>query len=200
MNQEPLDEAARRDHEPEPMKMPRWVPVAIGLVLVAFAVLAVYTGVRYRDRSPLVEIARRTTGSRGDSAAPPGEPSAGASQVYPGESGETIPEANEPVTGNARAVVSGGGAGGVNSVLRLWARRGMVVRAVPADAEVYVNEVLVGMARQFDSEEEAYDFANPGSYTVRVSAPDHAERTFIVTAADEAQDEVARIDVQLQKQ
>jgi hypothetical protein len=65
---------------------------------------------------------------------------------------------------------------------------------------VYVNDVAIGQAAQFDSEDEEYDFAAPGSYTVRLIAPGYKERDFIITASDNAKDEVARIEVKLEKQ
>ena len=63
-----------------------------------------------------------------------------------------------------------------------------------------MNDVAIGQANQFDSEDEEYDFAAPGSYTLRLVAPGYKEQAFVVIAADSASQEVAKIDVKLQKQ
>ncbi|HEX6159727.1 MAG TPA: hypothetical protein VF111_06150 [Thermoanaerobaculia bacterium] len=179
--------------------MPRWVPVAIGVILVALAGLAVITGLRYRD-STLVKMVSGDNGPRTTtSSAPPGEPEAGASLVVPGEDGQNVPSANEPVSGDARAVVSGG-PGGVTATVRTWARRAVVFEIEPSEAMVYVNDMPIGEARQFDSMDEAYELPHAGSYTIRVVAEGHRERQFIVTAADDAQQDVARLRVTLEKQ
>jgi hypothetical protein len=186
------------EHEPAAAEMPRWVPVAIGVVLVTLAALAVITGMRYRDQT-LVKMMQPRTQPRGNAPAPPGEPEPGASLMFPGDAGANIPEANAPVEGSARAEVSGG-PGGVNAVVRIWARRGMRVNVTPADAVIYVNNVAIGQAAQFDSETEEYDFAAPGSYTVRLIAPGYRERQYIVTVADNAKQETAHIEASLEKQ
>lgn len=170
--------------------MPRWVPVLIGGLLVVLASLAVFTGLRYREPDTLTE--RVQPRRERDTFAPPGEPSAGASRVMHGNDAEITPAANEPVTGDARAVITGG-PGGVQSTVRVWARRGMVLRIAPPDAMVYVNGLLIGQANQFDTTDEIYDFAEPGSYTVRIVSPAGAEKTFIVTAASDAKQDVATI-------
>ena len=187
------------DHPtPEPESgtaMPRWVPILIGAVLVTMAGLAVYTGLRYRNDDTLTAKVRprheRTT-----TPAPPGEPEAGASRVMHGGEGDSTPSANAPVEGNARAVITGGPAG-IESTVRIWARRGMLLQITPPDSLIYVNNTLVGHANQFDTEDEIYDFPAPGSYTVRVVAPNNREKTYIVTAADDAQQDVAHIKAQL---
>jgi hypothetical protein len=180
---------------PPPEQMPKWIPVLIGVVLVALASLAVITGVRYRDNTLVNMVKARRTQQRAPAPAPPGEPEAGASLMFPGDS----PQANEPVEGPSQAEISGTGSS-VTAVVRMWARRGMQIKVAPADAVVYVNDVAVGQATQFDSENEIYDFAEPGSYDVKLRAPGFRERHFIVTAAGDAQEEVARIDVKLEKQ
>lgn len=185
----------RDDPEPESgPPMPRWVPILIGTVLVLMAALAIYTGLRYRDGDTLTEQIHPRT-ERGMTAAPSGEPGAGASLVMPGEEDRT-PAANAPVQGSARAVISGG-PGGVETTIRIWARRGMMFDVTPADAMIYVNNTPIGAANQFDTVDEIYDFAAPGSYTVRIVAPDGKQKTFIVTAADDAKQDVARIKAQL---
>jgi hypothetical protein len=187
-------------HAPqEPGVIPRWVPVLVGVVLVAMAGLAVFTGLRGRDQDTLLEHVRPRRQQQGASTpAPPGEPGAGASLVLHGQSGETTPTANEPVQGQSRAVISGGPRG-VTSAVRIWARRGMMLRVVPEDTMVYVNDLPIGQARQFDTTEEVYEFAAPGSYTVKLVAANGAERMFVVTASEDAKDDVARVDADLRR-
>jgi hypothetical protein len=186
-----MTEPRTPDYEPASPGMPRWVPVLIGALLVVMAGLAVFTGLRYREPDTLTERVQPRRERRAASA-PPGEPVAGASRVMHGRDGEATPTASAPVTGEARAVITGG-PGGVQSTVRIWARRGMVLQVTPADAMVYVNGLLIGQANQFDTTDEIYDFAEPGSYTVRIVSPAGAEKTFIVTAADDAQQDVATI-------
>ena len=162
------------------------------------AALAVYTGVRYHN--PTISEAmrpRRSTTSAVTGGGPPGEPGPGASLVFPGESGDNAPTASDAVTGRARATISGGGVAGVTSAVRLWARRGMLTSVVPDDAMIYVNDLPIGEAKQFNTADEVYDFPAPGSYTVRVVAPGYKDRVFVVTSADNADQEIARIDVRL---
>lgn len=186
--------------EPEQALLPRWVPVLIGLLLVVFAALAVYTGSRYRGnaRFPALVTKRAATAPRAAAPAPPGELEPGASLVLPGNAG-SAPSAGEPVAGSSRAVIQGDAAG-IASVVRIWARRGMMIQAEPKDALVSVNDVVVGPANQLDSPDETYDFPAAGSYTVRVSAPGHREQTFVVTATDTATTEVARIEAKLKRE
>lgn len=185
-------------HQPPTAEMPRWVPVTIGVILVTLAGLAVITGLQYRDQT-LVKMVRPHAQPRSTAPAPPGEPEPGASLMFPGDAGANIPAANEPVQDSARAEIRGG-PGGVTAVVRIWARRGMQLNVKPSDAVVYVNSVAIGQAAQFDSENEEYDFAAPGSYTVRLVAPGFKERQYVVTVADNARQEVAKIDATLDKQ
>jgi len=178
--------------------LPRWVPALIGAVLVLLAALAVYTGVRYRNPTLGDHIVRgRRPANPATGGGPPGEPGPGASLVFPGESGDNAPTASDAVTGRSRATISGGGAAGVTATMRLWARRGMTTNVAPDDAMIYVNDLPIGEARQFDKPDEVYDFPAPGSYTVRIVAPGYKERVFVVTAADNATEEIAKIDVKL---
>lgn len=189
--------APHESHEPATAGMPRWVPVLIGVVLVAMAALAVYTGLRNRDDDTLLAHVRSSRRQQPTtSPAPPGEPGAGASLVLHGESGENTPEANEPVRGQSRTVVTGG-PGGVTSVNRIWARRGMVLNVLPDDTMIYVNELPIGQANQFNTIDEAYEFAEAGSYNVKLVAPNGTEKTYIVTASDDAQQDLARISAKL---
>ena len=181
----PPDRERERDVEDDATAMPRWVPVAIGVVLVTLAALAVLTGLRYRDQTLVRIVQPRQRASHPLAPGPGGEPEPGASLIFPGDS-------NVPA---ARASVSGG-----SGVVKLEARRGMQTNITPPDAVVYVNDVAIGQASQFNSETEEYDFAAPGSYTVRFVAPGYKERDFIVTAAENAKQEVARISASLEKQ
>lgn len=186
-------------HEPAAGELPRWVPVTIGVILVTLAGLAVITGMQYRDQTLVRMIHPRTEPPRSNAPAPPGEPEPGASLMFPGDAGANVPEANAPVQGDARAEVTGG-RGGVTAVVRIWARRGMRLNVKPSDAIVYVNNLAIGQASQFDSENEEYDFAEPGSYTVRLVAPGFKERQYVVTVDENARQEIAAIDATLEKQ
>lgn len=192
MTEQPEDLAP----EPEPAPMPRWIPVLIGVVLVALAGLAVFTGLRYRDDTLTSQVRPRQ--DRAMTPAPPGEPGAGASLVLHGESGENTPVANEPTAGQSRTVITGGRQG-VSATTRVFARRGMVLNILPEDAMVYVNDLPIGQVRQFNTMDEVYDFAEPGAYTVRIIASDGAEQVFIVTAAEDAKQDIARISADLRK-
>lgn len=196
MTEQPTPEQPAGEGSDSGAGMPRWVPVLIGVVLVTIAALAVYTGLRYRETGTLTSHVAPQR-DRTNAPAPPGEPGAGASLVMHGREGEdTTPAAGAPVEGDSRAVISGG-PGGVSATVRMWARRGMILNVDPPDSMVHVNGMLIGQAKQFDTADEVYDFAAPGSYTVRVIAPSGAEKTFVVTAADEAKDDVATIAVKL---
>lgn len=186
-----------RDLLDDAAPMPRWVLVAIGVVLVTLAALAVVTGLRYRDETLVRMVQSKGHPVRATAAAPPGEPEPGASLMFPGDA-SNVPAARETEGGSSRADITGGPAG-VAGVLRLWARRGMRINVTPADAVVYVNDLAIGQASQFDSQDEEYDFAAPGRYMVRLSAPGYKDRMFVVTAAENAKSEVARIEVKLEK-
>jgi hypothetical protein len=180
--------------------MPRWVPGVIGVVLVAMAALAVYTGLRYRTPTVAngVVKSRRPARAMTGGAGPPGEPEPGASLVFPGDAADNTPAAHEAVTGRARAEITGTGHG-ITATVRIWARRGMMTNVVPDDAMVSVNDLVIGQARQFDKPDEIYDFPAPGSYTIRITAPGYKDQQFIVTVAEDAKQEVARLDVKLAK-
>ncbi|HEV7425422.1 MAG TPA: hypothetical protein VGQ46_03575 [Thermoanaerobaculia bacterium] len=185
-------------HDAPPM-MPRWVPGVIGIVLVAMAALAVYTGLRYRTPTLAngVVKSRRPARAMTSGAGAPGEPEPGASLMFPGDA-DNAPAAHDAVTGRARAEITGTGHG-ITSTVRIWARRGMMTNVVPDDAMVSVNDLVIGQAKQFDKPDEIYDFPAPGSYTIHISAPGYKDQQFIVTVADDAKQEIARLDVKLAK-
>lgn len=189
---------AESDLEPNVAVMPGWVPILIGALLVVIAALAVFTGLRFRRGGTLEQIVGPTdAGNRRDQApAPSGEPEAGASLVMPGHEGGAVPQANAPVSGSSRAVVTGG-PGGVSSSVRIWARRGVVFNVLPEDTMVYVNGLPIGHVTQFNSMDEVYDFPAAGSYTVRLVSPGHRDREFIITAAEDAKQDIARVSVKL---
>lgn len=178
--------------------MPRWVPIVIGAVLVLMAGLAIYTGLRYRDDGTLTDHIRPRAEQhqRDMTTAPPGEPGPGESLVMHGNNGDSTPAANEPVEGSARAVISGG-PGGIEATVRIWARRGMLLQITPAESMVYVNDVPIGQARQFDTPDEVYDFPAAGSYTVKIVGPTNQQKTYIVTAADDAKQDVVTLAAKL---
>jgi hypothetical protein len=180
--------------------MPRWVPAAIGVVLVAMAALAVYTGLRYREPTLAngVVKSRRPARAMTGGAGAPGEPEPGSSLVFPGDGGDNTPTASEAVTGRARAEITGTGHG-ITSAMRIWARRGMMTNVVPDEAMVSVNDLVIGQAKQFNEPDEIYDFPAPGSYTIHISAPGYKDQQFIVTVADDAKQEIAKLDVKLVK-
>ncbi|HEX3577103.1 MAG TPA: hypothetical protein VHY33_00960 [Thermoanaerobaculia bacterium] len=180
--------------------MPRWVPGVIGIVLVAMAALAVYTGLHYRTPTLAngVVKSRRPARAMTGGAGPPGEPEPGASLVFPGDAADNAPTASEAVTGRARAEITATGHG-ITSTVRIWARRGMMTNVVPDDAMVSVNDLVIGQAKQFDKPDEIYDFPAPGSYTIHISAPGYKDQQFIVTVADDAKQEIARLNVKLAK-
>ena len=193
---EPDDETSGADEAP---LMPPWVPAVIGVVLVAMAALAVYTGIRYRNPTVTSAVSkprpvRATTGGSG----PPGEPEAGSSLVFPGAAADNTPAAHEAVSGNARAEISGTGHG-ITSTVRIWARRGMMTNVVPGEAMVAVNDLVIGQAKQFSSMDEVYDFPAPGSYTIHISAQGYKDQQFIVTVADDAKLEIAQLNVKMER-
>ncbi len=180
----PAPDSPERDFVDEAAPMPRWVPIAIGVVLVSLAALAVITGLRYRDQTLVNMVQHHPRAMHDNAPAPPGEPEPGASLMFPGDA-SNVPPAREPVD---RA-----------NVTKMDARRGLRTNVTPADAVVYVNDIAIGQANQFDSADEEYDFAEPGSYTVRLDAPGYKERVFVVTAVDDAAQEVAVINAKLER-
>jgi len=179
---EQTTEPPRDRHPPEAPSMPGWVPTMIGIVLVAMAALAVWTGLRYRNPTLAGSIIHpRRTPRVISGNGPGGEPEPGASLVFP---------ENSPTAGSGPAT-------GANV---MSARRALVTNVLPDDAMVYVNGVLIGEAKQFNAAHEGYDFPSAGSYTIKLTAPGYKDAQFVVNASDDAQQEVARIDVRLSRQ
>lgn len=181
MTEEPPRE---RHTPPEPLALPAWVPPAIGAVLVVMAGLAVYTGLRYRN--PTLAngiIKRRVTPRAMTNGGAPGEPEPGGSLVYPGASADADTTRNSPV-----------------NTVRMDARRGLITNVIPDDAMIYVNNLAIGQAKQFNTMDEVYDFPATGAYTIRIVAPGFRERQFIVVADENSKNEIARIDAKLDAQ
>lgn len=175
-------ETPRERHAPGQPGLPSWVPTTIGIVLVAIAAFAVWTGLRYRSptlANGIIHPRRTPRGMTG--GGPPGEPEPGASLVFP----EKSPTA-------AAGTATGAGV--------MAARRALMTNVLPEDAMVYVNGVLIGEAKQFNAAHEGYDFPAPGSYTIKLTAPGYRDAQFVVNASDDAQMEIARIDFKLQRQ
>jgi hypothetical protein len=191
------------DDEPESevgRKMPAWVPVLIGTVLVAIAALAVYTGIRYRG-GPIGRAFDRATSSimRSDGG-PPGEPQPGASRILHGGAGDSVPRAR-PATeddGNESSVIIRGGPEGVIPSIRLTAQRAMHIHVDPASAVIYVNDHPVGLAEQFTGP-DLYEFPEEGDYTVRVVAEGYEEIEYTVQVRQDAKTEIADIQATLKK-
>ena len=201
----PPEKQVRAEHrrvDPPIVSLPKWVPIGLGLVLLGMAGLAVYTGLNYRNVS-LSKGIRRVVSSRPSGrlaeTGVPGEPQPGASRVVHGEYGETIPqpEAFDPDLA-PNAIRSEGGA--VVPVIRLAARRGLLVRVIPDDALVYMNGQPIGAAKQFSSSDQIYEFADVGRFSVRLVAPGYREVEYEISASQEAADEVAVINTKLKKQ
>src|SRR5712692_1624119 len=180
----PPQEPPRERHAPpDQPALPSWVPTLIGVVLVIMAALAVYTGLRFRNptlANGIIKTRRPPRAMTG--VGPPGEPEAGSSLIFPGDT-------------PAAATAAQNGLGTV----RLSARRGMILNVLPDDAMVFVNGLAIGEARQFNTMNKLYDFPAAGSYTVRIVAPGYKERQFVITAADDAAQEIVRIDAKLVK-
>jgi hypothetical protein len=189
--------------DPPSLTMPPWIPILIGAAIVAIAAVAVYTGLHYRQ--PSLNPAYSNRRSNPSAAVPedqgaPGEPQPGASRILHGSSGENVPmPSTDPTTQHSRIRISGGGSGGVTSSFHTSVRRGLLLKVDPSEAMVYINDQPIGTAQQFSNEDEAYEFADPGNFTVRLVAPGFQDAVFQVTADPEAKDELGVIDTKLQR-
>lgn len=182
------------------LALPAWVPAAIGLTLVLLAAMAVYTGFRTQVRPPeRVDGLTPFSASDGlypeESGGSPGAPGPGGSRVSP--EGE-VP-APEPLgeEGGTAGIAIEGDATGLVGKQSLTARRGLVFDVQPPDAVIWVNNVAVGAARQFASVDQAYEFAEEGVFTIRITAPGHAEMEIDVSADHGADQELAEVSVKL---
>ncbi|MEO8216455.1 MAG: hypothetical protein ABI718_05175 [Acidobacteriota bacterium] len=179
----------------ETASLPGWVPVLIGVVLASMALLAVFTGLRYRTRTEDRPVVHRTVtaGREFESAGAPGEPEPGASRSLHGAIGASVPDPAAPDTGESTRVTITGGKEGVISTYQASARRGMTFAVTPSDAVVYVNEQEIGTANQFSGPEGTYEFANEGKFTIRFVAPGYDDSVYIITADSKAADETVVI-------
>lgn len=196
------DQPPTSSAEDEGLKLPRWVPLTIGILLVVIASFAVYTGLTYRSKG-LGRALRRLPGvSRiQDRGGAPGEPEAGASRVFHGEAGDTIPMPQQGNADETRVAITGGSDGIVPSI-QLSARRGILVKVDPGDAIVYVNDKPMGTASQFSTPEQVWEFPDVpgGTFTIRLFAPGYREYEYVVTADADAETEVAMLEVKLARQ
>lgn len=194
----PLDE--RRDDDlPPPARLPKWVPILIGSVLVMMAAAALWTGVKYRNEAfrPVVELPKRSLPTSGIGA--PGEPTPGASRVAHGAAGDTIPEPNPVPAGETSKYTISNTGGSILATTRITASRGMLLDIKPPTALVYVNDSAIGEARQFSTPDSLYEFAEQGNYTVRIVEEGFTDLEYVITSAENAKTEIAVIQAELQK-
>jgi hypothetical protein len=185
-----------------PIALPRWVAPAIGLALVVIAGLAVWSGFRPRTR-PEAKIvitepaAPPLTGMREDSGGSPGDPGPGASRIVQSDTGGAVPAAAPLPEGELPRSTIAGDKAGVTTTASLEVRRGVAFDSDRPDAVVYVNDVPIGDAGQFAVKDQPYEFAQEGTFTVRVVAKDGTEARFVVVATAAAETDVAMIRVRL---
>lgn len=184
------------------LELPSWVPAAIGLTLVLLAAMAVYTGFRTQVRPHGQETAAEVspfTEADGffleESGGPPGAPGPGGSRVT---AEEDVPSPGSPSERGGATLAISGDAEGVTGRKSIAVRRGLVFDVTPSEAVVYVNDVAVGSVRQFDSPESAYEFAEEGVFSVKVSAPGYAEVELIVDAGPDEAEETAVVQLRLE--
>lgn len=195
----PLDE--RRDDDlPPPARLPKWVPILIGAILVMMAAAALWTGLKYRNeafRRPVGDLPKRSLPPSGVGA--PGEPTPGASRVAHGPAGDTIPTPDPVPPGETSKYTISNTGGTITATTRITASRGMLLDIKPPTALVYVNDSAIGEARQFSRPDSLYEFAEQGNYTVRIVEEGFTELEYVITSAQNAKTEVAVIQAQLQK-
>ena len=114
------------------------------------------------------------------------------------EAGGALPPAEPLPEGSdlPRTTIEGN-RGGVLPTESLEVRRGIAFDADRPDAIVYVNDLLIGEAGQFASSDQPYEFAQEGTFNVRIVARDGTEARFVVVATAAAETDVARIRVRL---
>lgn len=188
--------------EEKPLELPGWVAPAIGLALVAIAAMAVWTGFRPRTRSePRIVVSQPAIAESStmpeDSGGAPGDPGPGASRVVQSESGGEVPPANPLPEGELPRASIEGTAAGVTPTTSIEVRRGIAFDSNRTDAIVYVNDVPIGEVGQYAAKNQAYEFAQEGTFTVRVVAKDGTEARIVVVATAAAETEVAIIRVRL---
>lgn len=191
--------------EDEPLQLPPWVAPAIGIVLVAIAAMAVWTGFRPRmatetkyvitgpripaEASPMTE----------DSGGAPGDPGPGASSVVQSETGGAVPAAGPLPVGELPRPAIEGDAEGVVPTASYEVRRGIAFDCDRPDAIVYVNDLPMGEAAQYASKDQPYEFPQEGTFNVRVRAKDGTEARFTIVAAAGAETDVELIRVRIVK-
>lgn len=182
---------------PPPVQLPRWVPVVIALVLIAIAAGALWTGMRRRD-VPFWKLTPAARETRGGASRGPMELEPGSSRAMHG--GNDVVAAPGTVDPGQRArVVIQGDSESVVPTVRVEARRGVLVDVRPPDAIVYVNDQLIGEARQFMARDQAWEFAEPsGTYRVVVVAPGYKPLQYEVIARPEARNELAVVRGELE--
>lgn len=198
------EESATPLEEP-PLELPAWVAPAIGIVLVAIAAMAVWTGFRPRSRTEpryvitQPQLPAAATGMKEDSGGAPGDPGPGASSVVQNETGGAVPLAEPLPEGELPRDAIRGDAGGVVPTSNYEVRRGIAFACDRPEATVFVNDLPMGEAGQYSSKEQPYEFSEEGSFNVRVVAKDGAEARFTVVASAGAQTDVELIRVRLAK-
>lgn len=187
----------------ESTKLPRWVPLTIGALLIAIASAAVYTGVTYRRQGLGRAFRRLPMVGRIDRGGAPGEPEAGASRIMHGDAGDAVPPPGTAGSDDdeVRVAIIGGPDGVVPSI-KLAARRGIIIRVDPSDAVVYVNDRAMGTAAQFSTEDQVWEFPDVpgGTFHVRLVADGYKEYEYVVTSDPDAEVEVAPLEVKLARQ
>lgn len=185
-----------------PLELPGWVAPAIGLALVLIAGMAVWTGFRPRTRPEaklvITEPAIREHAAQPeDSGGAPGDPGPGASRVVQSDTGGAVPSAQPLPEGELPRATIAGDETGVTPTTNLEVRRGIAFDSDRSDAVVYVNDLPIGDAGQYAAKDQPYEFAQEGTFTVRVVAADGTEARFVVVATAAAETDVAVIRVRL---
>lgn len=179
---------AEDDFEPsEPVvELPSWIPILLGVVLVTMAAFAVYTGMTHRGK-PLARAVRHPVSTARRVVA----------NVLPGDTDDPAPNPATSVTTSKMAIAGDGKS--ISSATILRAGRGMMIKAEPNTASVFVNERLIGTAAQFSRLDSIYEFPAEGSFSVRLMADGFEDAVYLVTVEPEADQEIAEIEVRLRR-